>query len=57
MKKYDLTVNVFVEKHYKGIEAENRDDAAAIAIKKFKDEEYQDFDVNEADVTFIKEVS
>lgn len=57
MKKYDLRLNLFVEKEYKGIEAESRDDAEAIAIQMFKEQEYSNIDVNESEAFFIREYS
>ena len=57
MKKYDLKLTVFVEKEYKGIEAENRDDAEAIATQMFIEKEYPNIDVNETEAEFIREYS
>ena len=55
MKKYDLTLTVFAEKEYKGIEAENRDDAEAIAIQMFKENDYPHILVDECEASFKKE--
>lgn len=53
--KYDLTLTVFAEKEYKGIEAENRDDAEAIAIQMFKENDYPHILEDECEASFSKE--
>lgn len=55
MKKFDLTLTVFAEKEYKGIEAENRDDAEAIAIQMFKENDYPHILVDDCVASFKKE--
>lgn len=55
MKKFDLTLTVFAEKEYKGIEAENRDDAEAIAIQMFKENDYPHILVDDYVASFKKE--
>lgn len=42
MKKYDITLFATAFKYYKGIEAESRDEAQAIAVQMFKKNEYAD---------------
>lgn len=55
MKKFDLTLTVLAEKEYKGIEAENRDDAEAIAIQMFRKNDYPHIIIDECEARFNKE--